>query len=132
MVSLSANAGDLHTPSFYVYSPPPMTPSKDLVAASAVPLILSILRQGDSYGYAIIQKVRDVSGGDMEWADGMLYPILHRLEKRGLVQAYWGVADNGRKRKYYRLDRAGLAELETQRRHWNKLHGMLQQLEGAI
>src|SRR5436190_16883477 len=109
-----------------------MTPSKDLVAASAVPLILSILRQGDSYGYAIIQKVRDVSGGDMEWADGMLYPILHRLEKRGLVQAYWGVADNGRKRKYYRLDRAGLAELETQRRHWNKLHGMLQQLEGAI
>jgi PadR family transcriptional regulator PadR len=109
-----------------------MTPSKDLVAASAIPLILSILRQGDSYGYAIIQKVRDVSGGDMEWADGMLYPILHRLEKRGLVQAYWGEADNGRKRKYYRLDRAGLAELELQRRHWNKLHGMLQQLEGAM
>jgi DNA-binding PadR family transcriptional regulator len=109
-----------------------MTPSKDLVAASAIPLILSILRQGDSYGYAIIQKVREVSGGDVEWADGMLYPILHRLEKRGFVQAYWGEADNGRKRKYYRLDRAGLAELEMQRRHWNKLHGMLQQLEGAM
>jgi DNA-binding PadR family transcriptional regulator len=108
-----------------------MIPSKDLVAASAVPLILSILRQGDSYGYAIIQKVREISGGDMEWADGMLYPILHRLEKRHLVQAYWGVAENGRKRKYYRLDRAGLAELETQREHWNKLHAMLQQLEGG-
>ena len=105
-----------------------MTPSKDLVAASAVPLILSILQQGDSYGYAIIQKVRELSGGDMEWADGMLYPILHRLEKRRLVEAYWGTAENGRKRKYYRLDRAGLAELETQREHWNKLHGMLQQL----
>ncbi|MCU1348967.1 MAG: transcriptional regulator, PadR-like family [Acidobacteria bacterium] len=108
-----------------------MTPSRDLVAASAVPLILSILRQGDSYGYAIIQRVREVSGGEMEWADGMLYPILHRLESRGLAEAYWGVADNGRKRKYYRLGRSGLEELETQRDHWNKLHAMLQLLEGG-
>ena len=107
-----------------------VTPSKDLVAASAVPLILSILSQGDSYGYAILQKVRELSGGDMEWADGMLYPILHRLEKRRLVEAYWGVAENGRKRKYYRLDRSGVAELKTHREHWNKLHGMLQLLEG--
>jgi DNA-binding PadR family transcriptional regulator len=109
----------------------PSTPSRDLVAASAVPLILSILQQGDSYGYAIIQRVRELSGGEMEWADGMLYPILHRLERRRLVKAYWGVADNGRKRKYYRLDRAGSAELETQRQHWRKLHTMLQQLEGG-
>ena len=106
-------------------------PSRDLVAASAVPLILSILQQGDSYGYAIIQKVRELSGGEMEWADGMLYPILHRLEKRQFVRAYWGEAENGRKRKYYRLDRAGLAELEVQRQHWRKLHGMLQLLEGG-
>jgi len=110
----------------------PMTPSKDLVAASAVPLILSILQQGDSYGYAIIQKVRELSGGDMEWADGMLYPILHRLEKRRFVEAYWGLADNGRKRKYYRLDRAGIEELETQRQQWNKLHAILRQLEGGV
>lgn len=106
-------------------------PNRDLVAASAVPLILSILQQGDSYGYAIIQKVRELSGGEMEWADGMLYPILHRLEKKGLIEAYWGMADNGRNRKYYRLDRAGLTELETQREHWRKLHGMLQFLEGG-
>lgn len=103
--------------------------SKDLVAASAVPLILSILQKGDSYGYAIIQKVRELSGGEMEWADGMLYPILHRLEQRRLVKAYWGTAESGRKRKYYRLGRAGLAELQAQRQHWNKLHGMLQLLE---
>ncbi len=108
-----------------------MTPSRDLVAASAVPLILSILQQGDSYGYAIIQKVLELSGGEMEWADGMLYPILHRLEKRRFIEAYWGTASNGRKRKYYRLDRSGLEELETQRQHWNKLHGMLQHLEEA-
>jgi PadR family transcriptional regulator, regulatory protein PadR len=109
-----------------------MTPSRDLVAASAVPLILSILQQGDSYGYAIIQRVRELSGGDMEWADGMLYPILHRLEKRQFVEAYWGVAENGRKRKYYRLGRSGLTELETQRQHWNKLYSMLQLLEGGV
>ena len=108
-----------------------MTTSKELVAASAVPLILSILQQGDSYGYAIIQQVRKLSGGEMEWADGMLYPILHRLEKRRLVQAYWGAADNGRKRKYYRLDRSGLAELQIQRQQWNKLYAMLQHLEGG-
>jgi DNA-binding PadR family transcriptional regulator len=112
-------------------TPQPTTPSRDLVAASAVPLILSILQRGDSYGYAIIQTVRELSGGEMKWADGMLYPILHRLEKRRLVEAYWGVAENGRKRKYYRLDRSGLEELETQRQQWNRLHAMLQNLEGA-
>lgn len=106
-----------------------MAPSKDLVAASAIPLILSILQRGDSYGYAIIQQVRELSRGEMEWADGMLYPILHRLEKRKLVKSYWGEAENGRKRKYYRLHRTGMQELEVQRAHWNRLHGMLQRLE---
>ena len=106
-----------------------MPPSKDLVAASAIPLILSILQRGDCYGYSIIQQVRDLSGGEMEWADGMLYPILHRLEKRKLVEAYWGTADNGRKRKYYRLSRAGAEELAVLRGHWDKLHGMLHLLK---
>lgn len=104
---------------------------KDLVAASATPLILSILSHGDSYGYAIIQEVRELSGGEMEWADGMLYPILHRLEKKGLISAYWGKAENGRKRKYYRLHKTGLEELNDQRKNWNNLHAMLQKLEGG-
>lgn len=102
-----------------------MPPSKDLVAASAIPLILSILQRGDSYGYAIIQQVRELSGGELEWADGMLYPILHRLEKRKLVQSYWGTAESGRKRKYYRIRRSGVAELAALRTDWDKLHGML-------
>jgi PadR family transcriptional regulator PadR len=106
-----------------------MPPSKDLVAASAIPLILSILQRGDSYGYAIIQEVRQLSGGEMEWADGMLYPILHRLEKRKLVRSYWGAAENGRKRKYYRLHRSGAEELAALRGHWDKLHGMLNRLD---
>jgi PadR family transcriptional regulator PadR len=114
-------------------SPPaPSQPSKDLVAASAIPLILSMLQRGDSYGYAIIQQVSELSGGEMEWADGMLYPILHRLEKRKLVRSYWGEAETGRKRKYYRLDRSGADELAAQRAHWDRLHGMLQRLEEAV
>ena len=108
-----------------------MNPSKDLVAASAIPLILSILQRGDSYGYAIIQQVRSLSGGEVEWADGMLYPILHRLEQRKLVRSYWGEAGNGRKRKYYRLHRSGAEVLAQQRAHWDRLHDMLHRLEGG-
>ena len=106
-----------------------MSLPKDLVAASATPLILSILKKGDSYGYAIIQEVRDLSGGGIEWADGMLYPILHRLEKRSLIESYWGKADNGRKRKYYRLKQNGLSELNEQKKNWKELYGMLEKLE---
>lgn len=105
------------------------TISKDLIAASATPLILSILTHGDSYGYDIIQKVRELSDGELEWADGMLYPILHRLEKKGHVESYWGRAESGRKRKYYRLRNSGLEELNMQRNNWRNLYEMLQKLE---
>lgn len=102
---------------------------KDFVAASAVPLILSILGQGDSYGYAIIQRVRELSDGELEWADGMLYPILHRLEKRKLIDAYWGRADTGRKRKYYRLRAEGREHLHELKRNWNRLNAILNHLD---
>ena len=102
---------------------------KDLVAASATPLILSILQRGDSYGYAIIRDVKELSDGELEWADGMLYPILHRLEKKGLIESYWGKAATGRRRKYYRIREQGLAELNEQRENWRNLFGMLKSLE---
>jgi PadR family transcriptional regulator PadR len=60
---------------------------KDLVAASATPLVLAILSEGDSYGYAIIKRVGELSGGELQWTDGMVYPLLHRLERNGLVDA---------------------------------------------
>jgi len=104
--------------------------TKGLVAASATPLILSILSQGDSYGYAIIEEVRRMSDGELQWADGMLYPILHRLEKRRQVESYWGKSEIGRKRKYYRLSKSGSAELTEQRKHWKKLSLMLERLQG--
>jgi PadR family transcriptional regulator PadR len=79
-----------------------MNIGKDLVAASATPLVLAILSEGESYGYAIIKRVDELSGGDLNWTDGMLYPVLHRLERHGYVKSTWGKSESGRKRKYYR------------------------------
>lgn len=98
---------------------------KDLVAASATPLVLSILTEGDSYGYAIIKRVGEVSGGALRWTDGMVYPLLHRLERRGFVEAVWGLSETGRKRKYYRLTRAGAEDLARQRRQWQAVDSAL-------
>ena len=91
---------------------------KDLVAASATPLVLAILSEGESYGYAIIKRVGEVSGGELEWTDGMVYPLLHRLERRGYVEAVWGQSETGRRRKYYRMTRSGAEHLDRQRRQW--------------
>ena len=97
----------------------PMEMPKELIAASATPLVLSILAREESYGYAIIQRVRELSGGRLEWTDGMLYPILHRLEEKGLVQSLWRESETGRKRKYYRLREAGKKALVEQRKQWD-------------
>ncbi len=91
---------------------------KDLVAASATPLVLAILAEGDSYGYAIIKRGTGLSGGHLQWTDGMLYPVLHRLERHGYVAARWGVSENGRRRKYYRITREGRTQLAAQRQQW--------------
>jgi DNA-binding PadR family transcriptional regulator len=91
---------------------------KDLVAASATPLVLAILAEGASYGYAILKRVGELSGGELQWTDGMLYPVLHRLERDGLVKASWGESETGRRRKYYQLTKAGAAELEMQKKQW--------------
>jgi DNA-binding PadR family transcriptional regulator len=101
---------------------------KDLVAASAVPLILSLLAEGESYGYTIIRRVHHVSGGKIEWTDGMLYPVLHRLEAQGLVRSRWEVSEAGRKRKYYALSPAGKRALAQQMQHWQVVHATLTKL----
>lgn len=92
--------------------------AKDLMAATSAPLVLAILAEGESYGYAIIARVRELSGGEIEWTDGLLYPLLHRLEGAGLVASRWGQAERGRKRRYYELTDAGRAELAEHRRQW--------------
>ena len=106
--------------------------SKALVAASTKPLILAILRGGENYGYQIIQRVKELSGGDIEWADGMLYPVLHRLEKDGFVSTQWKLGDGNRMRKYYRLTEAGRKELETEMKHWVSINEVLGKLWGPL
>jgi DNA-binding PadR family transcriptional regulator len=103
---------------------------KDLVAASAVPLILSILADGENYGYTILERVRELSSGEIEWTDGMLYPVLHRLETQGLVRARWAVSDAGRKRKYYALTAAGRRALAELKQQWQVVHSTLTRLWG--
>ena len=95
-----------------------VTINKDLVAASSTPLVLAILAEGDSYGYAILRRVRDLSGGELEWTDGMLYPVLHRLERSGAIESRWEEAESGRRRKYYRLTPSGRRQLADERRQW--------------
>ncbi len=92
--------------------------SKDLVAASATSLVLSILKDGDSYGYAIIKRVKELSGEEMNWTDGMLYPVLHRLEKQCYISSYSQKSPNGRKRKYYSLTCEGGEYLENLKSQW--------------
>ena len=102
--------------------------NKDLIAASSTPIVLAILAEEDSYGYAILKRVRELSGGRMEWTDGMLYPVLHRLERLGHVEARWEVAESGRRRKYYRITPRGrvqLAEERRQRRQWQAVDATL-------
>ena len=72
-----------------------------------------------------IKRVDELSGGKLQWTDGMLYPVLHRLERNGLVEASWGRSDTGRRRKYYRLTEQGAGELESQRRQWEVVNETL-------
>ena len=106
--------------------------SKDLVAASAKPLVLSILAGGESYGYAIIQRVHELSGGTIEWTDGMLYPVLHRLERQGLITSEWQRAESGRRRKYYRLTAQGHEALKMEHEQWMVAHTTLMRVWQTI
>jgi PadR family transcriptional regulator PadR len=99
--------------------------SKALTGASTKPIILAILKRGESYGYEIIQQVKDLTGGELDWSEPMLYPFLKRLERDGLVKSRWRLSDKGPLRKYYRLTKLGLAELEREKSQWMKVHSAL-------
>jgi len=106
--------------------------SKDLMAASSTPLVLAILAEEDSYGYAILKRVRELSRGHMQWTDGMLYPVLHRLERLGHIEARWEVADSGRRRKYYRITSSGRDQLAVEREQWEAVDATLRGIWQAV
>ena len=104
---------------------------KELVAASAEPLILSLLSKGESYGYAIIQDIKTRSREEIQWTDGMLYPVLHRMEDNGWIKSRWVETDNGRKRKYYYIKKDGKKILDAQYKEWMAVHRVLTSYGGA-
>ncbi|MCB0490023.1 MAG: PadR family transcriptional regulator [Cyclobacteriaceae bacterium] len=100
-------------------------PSKELIAASTVPVILTILAKGESYGYQLIKEVAEQSGGELEWSEAMLYPVLQRLESNKLIQSRWVEGESGKMRKYYRITRKGGTVLEDKKAEWLALHAFM-------
>lgn len=92
--------------------------SKTLMAASTRPLILSILSRGEDYGYSLIQRVKTMSGGSLEWTDGMLYPVLQRMEMDALIISQWRGAEEKRPRRYYRITEKGRSTLAADIAGW--------------
>ena len=106
--------------------------SKALSAASLKPFILSLLAEGESYGYAIIQKVHDLTHGEVQWTTGTLYPLLHSLESKGLLDSFErDVSGPGPRRKYYRITQKGRDALEVEKRQWMRVHNALTAIWGA-
>lgn len=105
-----------------------MKVAKDLVAASATPMVLGILVEGESYGYAILRRINELSGGELDWTEGLLYPLLHRLERLAFVESSWQAVAGERRRKYYRITDRGRAELAEQRRQWDTVVGALKEV----
>ena len=107
-----------------------MMVDKELVAATSMPLVLSILKVRESYGYEIIQRVRELTNDQLVWTESMLYQVLHRLEKQGYLSSYWQASPTGRKRKYYSVSKSGLRELEEKKRQWGVANDVLTLLWG--
>lgn len=106
--------------------------SKDLVAASSRMMILSILIGGENYGYQILQTVKQLSEGGWIWSDGMLYPVLHKLEKEKLITSRWEEMQNGRKRKYYQITDKGMKSLKKIVEEWKFVDSTLNKAWGRF
>ena len=93
----------------------------DLLPGTLYMMILGTLNQGPLHGYAIARRIRDWSKGDLEIEDGSLYPALNRMLTKGWVKAEWGMTDNNRRARFYRLTPAGRKQLETESTAFNKM-----------
>jgi transcriptional regulator len=93
----------------------------DLLQGTLDLLILKVVALGPIHGYGISQRIRQISAVVLQVQQGSLYPALHRLEKRGWIEADWGESDNGRQAKFYRLSSEGRSQLADEERTWNRL-----------
>ncbi len=102
--------------------------SKELIGASSIPIILTILERGDNYGYEIVQQVKDASNGEITWKEASIYPVLKKLESYGYIKSYWKVVDNERPRKYYTLLSDGKKQLKQNIHEWAMIQNVFEKL----
>ena len=94
-------------------------------------LILRTLALGPQHGWAISERVQQMSSDVLQIQQGSLYPALHRMERRGLIKARWGTSENNRRAKYYELSKSGRQQLEVQTDAWQKLTAAIAQVLGT-
>lgn len=99
--------------------------SKELVGASTAPIILSVLKNSDSYGYEIVQKVKELTKGEVKWKEASIYPVLKKLENNGFIESYWKVSKGERPRKYYKLLATGKEQLKQDIQEWKLIYSLL-------
>ena len=104
---------------------------RDLTAAPAAPAVLRILSEGESYGYEILKRVRELSGSEFEWTDAMVYPLFHRLSRLGYLTTEWRVLAHGRRRNYYTITDHGRAALTRRQGQWSAAMHVLSGMWGG-
>jgi transcriptional regulator len=95
-------------------------------------LILRTLALGPQHGWAVSERVRQVSSDVLQIQQGSLYPALHRLERRGWIKASWGASENNRRAKYYELTKTGLQQLDVEKDAWERLTAAVAQVLGTV
>jgi PadR family transcriptional regulator len=103
----------------------PAAPKSDLLPGTLDVLILKVVALGPIHGYAIAQRLQQMSGAVLQVQQGSLYPALHRLEKRRWLRAEWAASETGREARFYTLTRLGRQQLEEQRASWDRLSGAI-------
>jgi PadR family transcriptional regulator PadR len=97
------------------------TDRTDLMQGTLELLILNTLARGPMHGYGIVQRIHEAAEDLLKVEDGSLYPALYRMEERGLVKSEWGLSENNRRAKFYKLTRAGQRKLAAERANWNRI-----------
>ncbi len=101
---------------------------KELMGASSIPLILSILKTQDTYGYEIMKQLKELSNGRLIWKEGSLYPVLKKMEELKYIKSYWNVKDFGRPRKYFKILAQGEKALKETREDWDLMQTIFDKL----
>jgi PadR family transcriptional regulator, regulatory protein PadR len=101
---------------------------KELVGASAMVIVLSVLQSGDSYGYELLQRIKEFTDGKVIWQEASMYPLLKKMEGKGLIKSYWQMSENERPRKYCTLLEEGKKQLEYNKLEWQRLNEVFEGL----